>query len=164
MLALYKQPTSWTLGYNLFADTWLGTELVEPSVGLYVSVFPTQSLIILQIYDNQSNFINKLLLDPYISHFGLPVNNLDLGRPITVSSRWVYFSVHSRLIIFTGWNLFVAAMTSNNDLRSNLIERIYNRSHLFSESTAGAFPLVYNSANGSDIQGSQGSEFPGVFR
>ena len=91
LLALYEQPASWTLGYNLFADTWLGTGLVEPSVGLHVSFFPTQSLIILQIYDNQSNFINKLLLDPYISHFGLPVNNLDLGRPITVSSKWVYF-------------------------------------------------------------------------
>jgi hypothetical protein len=72
--------------------------------------------------------------------------------------------VSSQLTAFAGWNLFVAAMTSNNDLRSNLIERIYNRSHLFSESTAGAFPLVYNSANGSDIQGSQSSAFLGVSR
>ena len=74
----------------------------------------------------------------------------------------ISISVSSQLTTFTGWNLFVAAMTSDNDLRSNLIERIYNRSHLFS--TAGAFPLVYNSANGSDIQGSRGSEVLGVSR
>jgi hypothetical protein len=35
VLAAYGQPDSWTLGYNLFADVWLGTNLVDPSVGIH---------------------------------------------------------------------------------------------------------------------------------
>lgn len=85
LLAVYEQPASWTLGYNLFADIWLGTELIESSVGMDVLFFrPT--LIILQIYDNQSSFINNLLLDTEISNFGLPVDNLSSSTSITVSS------------------------------------------------------------------------------
>ena len=34
LLAAYGQSDSWTLGYNLFADVWLGTDLVESSVGV----------------------------------------------------------------------------------------------------------------------------------
>ena len=34
LLATYGQTNSWTLGYNLFADVWLGTNLVESSVGV----------------------------------------------------------------------------------------------------------------------------------
>ncbi|KAF8497614.1 hypothetical protein F5888DRAFT_1613618 [Russula emetica] len=34
LLAAYGQNHSWTLGYNLFADVWLGTNLVESSVGV----------------------------------------------------------------------------------------------------------------------------------
>ena len=33
VLAVYGQSNSWTLGYNLFADVWLGTNLVDSSVG-----------------------------------------------------------------------------------------------------------------------------------
>jgi hypothetical protein len=36
LLAVYQQPNSWTLGYNLFADVWLGINLVEPSVSVHV--------------------------------------------------------------------------------------------------------------------------------
>ncbi len=34
LLAAYGQANSWTLGYNLFADVWLGTGVVESSVGV----------------------------------------------------------------------------------------------------------------------------------
>lgn len=34
VLAVYGQAGSWTLGYNLFADAWLGTNLVDSSVSL----------------------------------------------------------------------------------------------------------------------------------
>ena len=39
LLAVYKQIDSWTLGYNLFADVWLGTSVVESSVGVSESRF-----------------------------------------------------------------------------------------------------------------------------
>ncbi|KAI0040745.1 hypothetical protein FA95DRAFT_825625 [Auriscalpium vulgare] len=32
MLATYGEESSWTLGYNLFADRWLRTELINPSI------------------------------------------------------------------------------------------------------------------------------------
>ncbi|KAH9007398.1 hypothetical protein EDB84DRAFT_1426288 [Lactarius hengduanensis] len=44
LLATYEQVGSWTLGYNLFADVWLNTSVVESSV-----------------YDGQSIFINNTL-------------------------------------------------------------------------------------------------------
>ena len=34
VLGVYGQSSSWTLGYNLFADEWLGTNLVDSSVGV----------------------------------------------------------------------------------------------------------------------------------
>jgi hypothetical protein len=34
LIAAYGQEDSWTLGYNLFADVWLGTNVVETSVGV----------------------------------------------------------------------------------------------------------------------------------
>ena len=50
-----------------------------------------------------------------------------------------------------GWNLFVAAMTPNQDLRMNLISRIHNRaSYNVSE---GVFPLNYDSTSGTTILG-----------
>jgi hypothetical protein len=36
LLLAYEQANTWTLGYNLFADKWLGTNVVEPSVGVHV--------------------------------------------------------------------------------------------------------------------------------
>lgn len=39
LLARYGDTLSWTLGYNLFADKWLGLGLVEESVCIYVGSF-----------------------------------------------------------------------------------------------------------------------------
>ena len=39
ILATNDQPSSWTLGYNLFADAWLGTQVVESSVGVHPLFF-----------------------------------------------------------------------------------------------------------------------------
>ena len=36
VLAAYGETSTWTLGYNLFADVWLGTNLVDSSVGVHV--------------------------------------------------------------------------------------------------------------------------------
>jgi len=36
VLAAYGETSTWTLGYKLFADVWLGTNLVGSSVGLHV--------------------------------------------------------------------------------------------------------------------------------
>ena len=35
LIAAYGQEESWTLGYNLFADVWLGTNVVESSVSVF---------------------------------------------------------------------------------------------------------------------------------
>ena len=51
------------------------------------------------------------------------------------------------------WNLFVAAMTSNVNLRSNLIRRVHNRASLFGSQNMGIFPYRYNSSDGSDLSG-----------
>ncbi|SRR6266404_4584506 len=50
-----------------------------------------------------------------------------------------------------GWNLFVAAMTSNQDLRTNLISRVHNRASF--NLSAGVFPFRYDSTHGSTILG-----------
>jgi len=34
LFATYQLVDSWTLGYNLFADVWLRTNVVESSVGV----------------------------------------------------------------------------------------------------------------------------------
>jgi len=41
LLARYHdgENPSWTLGYNLFADKWLGLGLVEESVCIYIGFF-----------------------------------------------------------------------------------------------------------------------------
>ncbi|KAF8497594.1 hypothetical protein F5888DRAFT_301200 [Russula emetica] len=72
LLAAYGQSNSWTLGYNLFADVWLGTNLVESP-----------------IYDGHSNFIHNLVLTSNFSTFGMPVDSLDTN--VTVSS-WSLFA------------------------------------------------------------------------
>jgi len=73
LLAVYGQTNSWTLGYNLFADVWLGTNLVEPSV-----------------YNGHSNFIDNLVLTSNFSNFGMPVDNLSTDTTVAVSS-WSLF-------------------------------------------------------------------------
>jgi len=66
----------------------------------------------------------------------MPVNNLESDTNVAVSS----------------WDLFVAAMTSDQDLRTNLISRVHNRASY--NKSAGVFPTEYNSTNGSTILGS----------
>ncbi|KAF8491814.1 hypothetical protein F5888DRAFT_1613303 [Russula emetica] len=116
LLAAYGQNNSWTLGYNLFADVWLGTNLVESSVG--------------------SNFINNIILTSDHSGFGMPIDNLSTDTNVAVSS----------------WSLFAAAMTTDQDLSSELISRVGNRAS--STNTSGVFPVYYGSIDGSTLQGS----------
>ncbi|KAH8999019.1 hypothetical protein EDB83DRAFT_897501 [Lactarius deliciosus] len=118
LLAVYRQEGSWTLGYNLFADVWLDTGVVESS-----------------IFNGQSNFVDNLALTSSFSNFGMPVDSLSGDTSIAISS----------------WNLFVAAMSSNQDLRTNLISRIHNRASF--NTSAGVFPLSYDSTHGSTILG-----------
>ncbi|KAN0136895.1 protein of unknown function (DUF1793) domain containing protein [Lactarius tabidus] len=116
LLAAYGQAGSWTLGYNLFADVWLDTGVVEASV-----------------IESQSSFIDSITLSSGFSNYGMPIDSL--SEDTTVSS----------------WNLFVAAMSSNEGLRSDLISRVHNRASF--NVSAGAFPLSYDSTHGSTILG-----------
>ncbi|KAF8263272.1 hypothetical protein EI94DRAFT_1704113 [Lactarius quietus] len=118
LLATYGLADSWTLGYNLFADVWLGTSVVESSV-----------------YDGQSSFIDNVTLSSNFSNYGMPVDNYNTDTSTAVSS----------------WTLFVAAMTSNQDLRTNLISRVHNRASY--NATAGVFPVLYDSSSGLIDQG-----------
>ena len=89
---MYGQSDSWTLGYNLFADVWLGTDLVESSVG-GVQVLEYSFLAAsdqFQVYAGHSNFINNLLLTSNFTTFGMPVDNADTN--VAVSSWYSYNS------------------------------------------------------------------------
>ncbi|KAH9041442.1 hypothetical protein EDB84DRAFT_1267178 [Lactarius hengduanensis] len=76
LLATYEQVGSWTLGYNLFADVWLNTSVVESPV-----------------YDGQSTYINNLSSTLNFSNSGMPVDNLstDADNPGPLSS-WSVFA------------------------------------------------------------------------
>ncbi|KAI0289968.1 DUF1793-domain-containing protein [Russula brevipes] len=73
VLAVYGQANTWTLGYNLFADVWLGTNLVEASV-----------------HDGHSRFIDNITLTSTFSNFGMPVDNLGSDTNAAKSS-WTSF-------------------------------------------------------------------------
>ncbi|KAI9446172.1 hypothetical protein H4582DRAFT_535706 [Lactarius indigo] len=75
LLAIYGQVGSWTLGYNLFADVWLNTSVVESSV-----------------IDGQSSFVNNLTLTLSLGDSGMPIDNLgsDANNPGPVSSQQSY--------------------------------------------------------------------------
>ncbi|KAF8263273.1 hypothetical protein EI94DRAFT_1598265 [Lactarius quietus] len=118
LVAIYGLPNFWTLGYNLFADVWLGTSIVESSV-----------------YSSQSGFIDNMTLSSSFSKYGMPVDNYNADTSTAASS----------------WTLFVAAMTSDQDLRTNLISRVHNRASY--NTTAGVFPVFYDSSSGSIDQG-----------
>ncbi|KAI9464135.1 hypothetical protein BJY52DRAFT_888853 [Lactarius psammicola] len=119
LLAAYGLANSWTLGYNLFADVWLGTGVVESSV-----------------YDSQSRFIDNLALTSSFSNYGLPVDNYSTDTSSSAASSWT---------------LFVAAMTSNQDLSTNLISRVHNRAS--SNTSMGVFPVYYDSSTGATYSG-----------
>ncbi|KAI9433022.1 hypothetical protein H4582DRAFT_2188478 [Lactarius indigo] len=127
LLAAYGQEGSWTLGYNLFADVWLDTGVVESSV-----------------FDGQSSFIDNLTLTSSFSNFGMPVDSLDGDTSVSISS----------------WNLFVAAMSSNQDLRTNLISRVHNRASF--NVSPGVFPSKYDSTQGTTILGEVASPAQGA--
>jgi hypothetical protein len=90
LLAAYGQSDSWTLGYNLFADVWLGTNLVESSVCVcecLVLAVPHQ----FQVYDGQSNFVDSLMSNSTLStNFGMPIDNVLTDKSIAVSSWYLY--------------------------------------------------------------------------
>ena len=60
------------------------------------------------------------------------------------------FSLLANLVI--GWNLFVAAMTSDQGLRSKLIASVSDRSTIITF-PASVFSVYYSSANGTSLQG-----------
>ncbi|KAH9050589.1 hypothetical protein EDB84DRAFT_1555238 [Lactarius hengduanensis] len=97
LLGVYGNMSSWTLGYNLFADVWLNTSVVESSV-----------------YDGQSSFVYNLSLDPFFP-YGMPsVDNLSSNTSTLTN------------VVRYDWSLFVTAMTPNQDLRTKLISMIYD--------------------------------------
>ncbi|KAI0282069.1 hypothetical protein BC826DRAFT_302706 [Russula brevipes] len=108
---------SWSLGYNLFPDKWLGTNVVDSS-----------------IYDGQSDFMKNLMVqNQTIDEFGFRMDNTTL--------------VNQNFTVTPGWNLFAAAMTSDDDLRSRLIDTIYNQAYQHTTWRVGAIPLFYNVSN-----------------
>jgi len=93
LLAAYGQNNSWTLGYNLFADVWLGTNLVEPSVGVRDYWFPdVPDQFYWQVYNGHSSFIDHIVLTSNFSDFGMPVDNLSTDTTVAVSSWYFYNS------------------------------------------------------------------------
>ncbi|KAH9027085.1 hypothetical protein EDB85DRAFT_1868559 [Lactarius pseudohatsudake] len=92
LLAAYGKMGSWTLGYNLFADVWLNTSIIEPSV-----------------YNSQSSFVQNISLHQ-ASGLLVPVDDLSTDTNVNL-----------------GWNLFMAAMTPDHGLRTNLISAVHRR-------------------------------------
>ena len=97
LLTVYRQNDSWTSGYNLFADVWLGTNLVEPLVGVFESSLLAVSDQF-QVYNGHSSFINNLVLYSNFSSYGMPVDNTNINA--AVSSWYLYGSSILSLIPF----------------------------------------------------------------
>ncbi|KAN0137135.1 protein of unknown function (DUF1793) domain containing protein [Lactarius tabidus] len=97
LLAYYGRVDSWTLGYNLFADVWLGTKVVDSSV-----------------YDGQSSFLINLFTSNFSNPtYGMPVDNIgSYTVPAGVTGVW---------------DMFVVAMTPNQGLFTNLISNLYSQ-------------------------------------
>ncbi|KAI0057014.1 hypothetical protein BV25DRAFT_1813076 [Artomyces pyxidatus] len=73
VLAVYGDMSSWSLGYNLFADRWLGTNLINSSV-----------------FDGQTAFFNNLASsNTNLTFFGVPVDSTNTA--VTISS-WDVFT------------------------------------------------------------------------
>jgi hypothetical protein len=78
------------LGYNLFADVWLDTELVESSVGVLEYLFLAVSDQF-QVYTGHSSFLDNLVSTSNFSTFGMPVDNaVPTDINIAVSSWYFY--------------------------------------------------------------------------
>jgi hypothetical protein len=68
---------SWTLGYNLFADVWLGTNVVDSSV-VSSDLFLILTLIQVgfQVYAGQGSFLNNVLNSTFSNPLlGAPVDS-----------------------------------------------------------------------------------------
>ena len=146
---MYGQTNSWTLGYNLFADVWLGTNLVDQSVGVLECPLTVSDQF--QVYTEHSGFIFNLLINSGLGSYGLPIDNaVPTDINVTVSS-WYFYTFEILLPdLVIGWSLFAAAMTPNPGLRSQLILRVYNR---VTSTIPGVFPVYYDSGNGTSLQG-----------
>ena len=81
----------------------------------------------------------------------MPVDNLSTDTNVDVSSRYLYNSRISLADLDSGWSLFAAAMTTNQDLRLELISRVHERAS--ASGIPGVFPLYYGSVDGSTLQG-----------
>ena len=81
----------------------------------------------------------------------MPVDNLNIDTSTTMSSWYLYNVYILSADGVLGWNLFAAAMTPNQSLRSQLISKVHNRASF--NISAGVFPVEYNSADGSPLQG-----------
>ena len=111
-------------------------------------------LAMLQVYDNQSNFLANILnasyATPYSNGTMLPFSfgssSFFLNRGLTVTSLYsfVFFFGTTFVNAALGWYLFVAAMTPNGTLRSDLIKNIHDLALLYGNySGIGAFPHGY---------------------
>ena len=125
----------------------------------------TPPLIFLQVYSAHSDFLNNTPWDLAFNEtiFGLPVDGSEVdqadqqgiwlpARPIVPCWQSFFYFDTRRADAVLGWNLFVAAMTPNDALRSSLITRIHKRASLFGSQRMGIFPLRYT-LNGSDASG-----------
>jgi hypothetical protein len=116
-------------------------------------------LILFQVYNAHSDFFINTPWDLTFNQtiFGLPADDSLMTVPTTFSpivSSWQFNLCFNalRADAVLGWNLFVAAMTPNDALRSSLITGIHNRASLFGSQRMGIFPLCYTK-NGSDVSG-----------
>jgi hypothetical protein len=86
LVAIYGLPNTWTLGYNIFADRWLNTSVVESSVGI-CRFCSFSTLIVFQVYDTHSNFIDNTTLSSSFSNYGMPVDNYNADANTAASSQ-----------------------------------------------------------------------------
>ena len=76
------------LGYNLFADVWLQTNLVDSSVGALERSLSVADQF--QVFNGHSNFINNLVSNSNSSHYGMPIDSADTSA--AMSSWYLYDS------------------------------------------------------------------------
>ena len=89
VLATYGRSNSWTLGYNLFADVWLETNLEDSSVGVIgCSLFAVSDQF--QVFTGHSSFINNLVTNSNFSYYGMSIDSAD--KSATVLSWYLYDS------------------------------------------------------------------------
>ena len=107
--------------------------------------------IAFQVYDAHSSYINNIALTSNFSNFGMPVDDYNTDAGTATSSQKSFTFENVRAYVVLGWSLFVAAMTSDQDLRTNLISRVHNRASF--NLTGGVMPVSYDSTSGLISQG-----------